>query len=727
MNDRHVLQGVVERSLFQGADNGFSVIVIKTAERTSITVTGYLPAVYVGQQVSVTGVWVNHPKFGRQFQAESCQIQAPTSLEGLQKYLGSGMIKGIGKTYAKSLVARFGQDVLKVIEHNPERLQEVSGIGPKRVAQICKAWQDNKEIATIMAFLQDKGVSSGYATRIFKKYGQRSLEVVQQNPYRLAEEVWGIGFKTADALAQKLGLDKHAAARVRAGILFTIAQATTQGHLYVPKLELQKNTLTLLEIEGEAGQPLFVQALEQLRVTDKIRTIQEPHDAMITLSSYFYTEQGIASAVQTLLRQSLNYEFPIDEIYQSLRAPAETKLMLNEDQQRGILTCLQNKVTIITGGPGTGKTTLIKTLLAILDNHHQKYALAAPTGRAAKRMSEGTGRYAQTLHRLLEFDPASRSFSRNEDNALKVNFLIVDEASMIDVFLVRALLRSIPLHAHLVLLGDVDQLPSVGAGNVLNDLIASGKIPCVRLTHIFRQASDSLIIVNAHRVNRGEFPVSSLPGARKDFFFIKEDDPAQAITHIRSIMLHGLKKYGINSEDISVLVPMNRGIVGTAQLNYELQTVLNGNTGGPQMQFGSILFKTGDRVMQLTNNYDKQVFNGDIGIIESIDPEEEQIHVRYLERLVVYDKDELGELTLAYAISIHKSQGSEYAAVIVPLFMQHFMLLQRNLIYTAITRAKRLCIFVGQPKALAIAIKNNKMVVRNTYLRQMLTSDVICY
>lgn len=666
-----------------------------------------------------------HAKFGRQFDASSCVSQLPESIGGLKKYLGSGLIKGIGKVYAEKLVNHFGVEVLTIIDQYPERLQEVDGIGAKRFDQIVHSWRDQKEISNLMVFLQEKGVSTAHALKIYKKYGKESIALVTENPYRLAEDIWGIGFKTADTIAQKLSVEKHSPKRIKAGIVFAIGEATSKGHLYCELDSLKEEVVVLLELEQEMSHSLIKNCLHELYDQDKIKLITFQNEHFVTLNQYYFSEKGIASKLKRLLEESSGYAFDLDAIYRKISQDSRS-ICLNEDQQKGIMMCLQKKVTVITGGPGTGKTTLIKKLLEVLDEYGLVYRLAAPTGRAAKRIMEGTGQYAVTLHRLLEFDAHAMNFTHNEQNALKLNFLIIDEASMVDTFLAHALLKAVPSHAHVLFIGDCDQLPSVGAGNFLNDMIASGVIPTVRLTQIFRQAQDSMIIINAHRINQGEFPTSFLPDVRKDFFFIKEENPEMVIDHIRKIFNHTLPKFGIKQDDAALLVPMNRGIVGTIKLNQDLQMMLNPNPELKSLQFGGTIFKVGDKVMQIRNNYDKSVFNGDCGIIEDIITEDRSIKVLFIERTVEYEVDELNELVLAYALSIHKSQGSEYDAVIVPIFMQHFMLLQRNLIYTAITRAKKLCIFIGQSKAVGMAVKNNKTVRRITFLQQYLTTDLAC-
>jgi exodeoxyribonuclease V alpha subunit len=728
MQENAELKGTIDRFLFQNNENGYSVLSLHIDEQTIITATGYLPNLQAGQEVILRGTWITHPKFGRQFEAKECVAQIPTSIVGLKKYLGSGLIKGIGPVYAEKLVGYFGEIVLEVIDKTPHRLHEVPGIGPKRIEQIAKAWQDQKEISNVMVYLQDKGISTAYAAKIYKAYGQNSIAVLTENPYRLADEIWGVGFKMADQIAQAIGIPHDSLKRVKAGILFAISTSVGQGHLYAELQELKKNTAELLELAQESIESLLKNAFHDLYNEEKIKLISTNNLHYVTLTHYYFAEKGTAQKLVQLLQYPSQHNFNINEIYQSLRlSNPQDHIELNEDQQQGILACVQHKVSIITGGPGTGKTTLIKKLLSILDEHKLSYKLAAPTGRAAKRITENTGKFALTIHRLLEFDAATRGFSRNEQNALQLDFLIIDEASMIDIFLAYAILKAMPFDGRLILIGDVDQLPSVGAGNFLNDLIASKKIPTTRLKEIFRQAQDSLIIVNAHRVNQGELPISSLPGSKKDFVFIKENDPTMVNQHLDELLLKRIGRSGISRADTMVLVPMNRGIVGTQQINMHLQKVLNPLTNDTkQITHGMYRYQVGDRVMQIRNNYDKAVFNGDTGTIDDINISDKIILVKFYDRIVEYELSDLDELVLAYAISIHKSQGSEYAAVIIPIFMQHFTLLQRNLIYTALTRAKKLCIIIGQPKALAMAIKNNKSLTRITFLTQFLTTDLQC-
>ena len=720
------LSGTVERFLFQDPDKGFGVFLLKVDTKTTVVVRAHAASFHPGQDVEVEGAWVTHPKFGKQFEAHTCKAILPTSILGLRRYLGSGMIKGIGKTYADKLVAYFGTSVLDIIDKDPRRLAEVPGIGPKRIETIAQAWQEQKDIASIMVFLQDKGASPAYASKIYKKYGASSIAVVTENPYRLAQEVWGIGFTLADQLAQNLGFEKHSSKRVKAGILFALHTATTYGHLYVELATLKKTTVELLSLEDSPEiQKIIKYAFHELYDSQNIKLISIAETHYVTTSQLYHIEKGIAEKLQILLAYPSTRSLPIDTIYQSLRVPAKDEIELNEAQQKGIIDCLQAKVSVITGGPGTGKTTLIKKLLQIFDTYHISYKLAAPTGRAAKRMMESTGKFAVTLHRLLEFNAQIMGFTHNEQNALKVDVLIIDEASMIDAYLAYAVVKALPLTAHVIFIGDTDQLPPVGAGNFLLDLIQSTRVPVTKLSYIFRQAANSLITYNAHRVNKGEMPVSEAEATKKDYFFIAEQEAENIPTHLKKIVHTYLPRFNISPENCIILAPMNKGIAGTQKLNQDMQNLLNpGQKTHIQRLFAT--FKVSDPVIQIKNNYDKHVFNGDIGTIAAINEEDKTLSVTYPDKEVIYDFTELDELMLAYAISIHKSQGSEFDAVIIPLFMHHFTLLQRNLVYTALTRAKKVCIFIGQHKALALALKNTKGTERTTFLTQYLTSDLTC-
>lgn len=723
MEDHITLHGTVERIVFENAAHGFVIFLCKT-ERESLTIKGTLPQIQVGQELELKGRFVVHPKFGRQFEAHSFIPVLPSTILGLKKYLGSGLIKGIGKVYAEKIVDYFKTDVLDIIDKQPERLHEVRGLGEKRIETIKAAWKDQKEIASIMVFLQEKGISPTYAVKIYKHYQHNALAILHENPYKIADDIWGIGFKYADQIALKMGFGLNAPQRIRSGICYVLSQATTMGHLYVELEELKQKTHELLGLTTD-DQALVKQALHDLYYSQKITVVSENNVHFVGSALHHHTEQAVAKKLYELLQHPSSISCDSDVLYQKLRFPKPHELHLNEQQQLGVLAALQNKVTIITGGPGTGKTTLIKKLLTILDEEKIRYKLAAPTGRAAKRIFEGTGKSALTIHRLLEFDVSTMRFTHDEKNALDLDILIIDESSMVDIFLIHSLLKALPYRSHLLLIGDSDQLPSVGAGNVLHDIIASKKIPVITLTEIFRQARDSLIIVNAHRINRGEFPVSFLPDAQKDFIFIKQDSPESLIDCIKRIIHIELSKRHFSPQELQILAPMNRGIAGTQSLNAQLQQLLN-----PQpkqaLTYQNTVFKQDDKVMQIRNNYDKMVFNGDIGKIKEVNTEDNLLMIEFGERILEYEYDSLNEIILAYAITIHKSQGSEYDVVIIPVFMQHFMLLQRNLIYTAITRAKKLCIFIGQPKAIAMAIKNNSGIKRITFLARFLNEQSSC-
>lgn len=717
------LTGIIDRFIFQTSDKQFSVCILITDDKRSITATGALAHVHEGQEVTLHGSWATHKKFGKQFTIVQCIPKLPSTITGIKKYLGSGLIKGIGQAYADRLVNHFGTDILKVLDADIQRLKEVPGIGEKRIEIIAAAWKDQKDIAELMSFLQDKGISITYASKIYKQYQHNALAILHENPYRIADDIWGISFKIADIIALKMGFHIHAPVRIKAALLFILNSSTTSGHLYCPLEELKIKTATLLELDLAEQGHLLKTGLSQLYEAEKITYITHEGVHYITLRSFYFSEKGVAQKIQSLIDTPSLFAFDTQAIEQLLAVPHAGDVQLNEDQKKGIVACLHNKITIITGGPGTGKTTLIKKLLNLLEGEQISYKLAAPTGRASKRMMESTGRHALTLHRLLEFDVASMSFTYNETKHIKSSFIIIDEASMIDIFLAHALLKAISPTTHLIFLGDTDQLPSVGAGNFLHDCITSQKIPSIKLTQIFRQAQNSLIIINAHRVNKGEYPLAAGPDARHDFIFIKEEEPLNTLKHIKEIINNHLPYHKIALSDATVLVPMNKGTVGTQALNQQLQELLN-PAKKDAITANNIHYAMHDRVMQIANNYEKLVFNGDIGTIDSINHTDKELIINFNDRLVTYLFEELNELVLAYAITIHKSQGSEYPAVIIPLFMQHFTLLQRNLIYTAITRAKKLCIFIGQPKALAIALRNNKSIKRLTFLQTFLNETI---
>jgi len=718
------LTGTIERVIFKSPDTGFTVFALKVNAHETIIIKGMTGQLHQGSQVVVKGTWGMHPKFGKQLEAVECVAHLPTTRDGVLKYLSSGLIRGIGPSFAERLVNAFGDRTLDVIDKDPERLLRVEGVGPKRLEAIVQAWQEQKEVARVMLFLRSKDVSPAYAAKIYKAYGNASVEKMQENPYRLVDDIWGIGFKIADQIALKLGLERYSMPRVKAGALHVIAQATEGGHLYAKVPELKKKACELLELDDQHAD-LLKQALHELYTADKIKLLSYQNEHFITLPQYYHSERGIAQRILRLKEYpSRLLHVDVQGVYARLRAGSGS-LALNDDQQRGVLSAFQNKVSVITGGPGTGKTTLVKCLIQLLEQERVRFKLAAPTGRAAKRMFESTGKHTETLHRLLEFGQGGAGFARNEQNALELDILIIDEASMIDVFLMHAVLKALPWHASLVLIGDVDQLPSVGAGNVLHDIIDSGVVSVVRLTQIFRQAEDSMIVVNAHRINHGDFPQQAQPGSKKDFVFVKEDAPENIVPLLKTFYQQRLPKLHIPPDETVVLLPMNRGIVGTQRINQELQAILNPPTDPVhEITHFSTIFRVGDRVMQIRNNYEKFVFNGDMGKVVGVDKAEQKLLVAFGDREHEYDVAELNELVLAYAISIHKSQGSEFKVVIIPIFMQHFILLQRNLIYTAVTRAKQYCVLIGQPRAIAMGIKNAKGAERITFLKQYLTTDL---
>lgn len=705
------LRCVVERITYQNPENGYTVL--RAAVRNYkelVTVVGNLLDVNVGSVLLLQGDWKVDPKYGNQFCAEKWEETMPATVYGIEKYLGSGLIRGVGPKFAGRIVRTFGTDTLTVIEEETDRLLLVPGIGEKRVQMIRDSWEKQKEIKNIMLFLQSHSVSTSFAAKIYKVYGNESIQVVKENPFRLADDIWGVGFKTADGLAEKLGFAKDDPLRCRSGILYTLNALADEGHVYAEQEQLLRKAEELLEAKRES----ISAALEAMLGTEDLKQDGEA----IYLPPFYYAEIGVAAKLKRLAADT--DALPSEARADFERLAKKTGLQYDEIQKDAILKATVSKVTVLTGGPGTGKTTTTLGMIAVLRSRGKRILLAAPTGRAAKRMTETTGMEARTIHRLLEFKPPE-GYQRNEENRLEGDVLIVDECSMIDVILMNALLKAIPPRMQLILVGDVDQLPSVGAGNVLRDIIDSGVFPVVRLTRIFRQARSSRIILNAHRINTGEFPDLS-NGAGTDFFFVPAEEPETAAQEIVRLVKTRLPKYRqVLPSEIQVLTPMQRGAVGAANLNTLLQEALNPSE--TCLRRSGYSFRLYDKVMQIRNNYDKEVFNGDVGTISALNLEERNLRVRFDDREVEYDVTELDELAQAYAVTIHKSQGSEYPIVVMPMLMTHFVMLQRNLLYTGVTRAKKLLVLVGTKKAVGYAVRNVTVTSRNTRLKERLQGE----
>ena len=706
------LRCVVERITYQNAENGYTVLKCAVKNyKDLVTVVGTMPDTHVGSVLSLEGFWKVDAKYGRQFSVQKFEETLPATVYGIEKYLGSGLIKGIGPKFARRIVEKFGKDTLEVIEENPNALIEVEGIGKVRVERIKTSWQEQKEIKNIMLFLQGHEVSTSHATKIFKAYGSESIQIVKENPYRLADDIWGIGFKTADSIAAKMGIEKDRFIRLRSGILYTLNKLSESGHCYAVREQLIEKAIQLLEVDAPE---LEITLDEMIRADDVIK-----EDKAIYLPPFYFSETGCAKSMLYLLACERRIRVNPQEITEKVVSHSE--ISYDTIQLEAIKTAISSKIMVLTGGPGTGKTTTTMGIISAYQMAGCRILLAAPTGRAAKRMSEATGMEAKTIHRLLEFKPPE-GYQKNEDKPLDGDVLILDECSMVDVILMYNLLKAIPEHMSLILVGDTDQLPSVGAGNVLKDVIDSGRIPVVRLTRIFRQAQGSRIIMNAHRINKGE-AIDMRGGKESDFFFAGKETNEEVVDTLVKYCTQNLPRYyHVDAfRDIQVLTPMQRGTCGAANLNQVLQEAMN-----PTRIFlhrGGTQYRLHDKVMQIRNDYDKEVFNGDIGTVTRVDMEERELTVDFDGRAVVYDVTELDELALAYAVTIHKAQGSEYPIVVMPFTMSHFVMLQRNLLYTGVTRAKKILVLIGEKKAVYYAIKNEKTTERNTKLAERLRED----
>jgi exodeoxyribonuclease V alpha subunit len=714
------LTGTIERVTFHNPENGFAVLRIDTGgARGLVTVVGHMPQVVEGEAITAEGEWVNNRDHGPQFKAEHLHLTPPTSAEGIEKFLASGLIKGIGKKYARKIVKVFGERTLEVIDASPTFLQEIKGMTAQRIEQIRESWNQQKAVRGIVLFLHSHGIGTARAVRIYKTYGDNAVEIVKENPYRLASDIWGVGFQTADQLAMKLGVPRDSPYRARAALSHFLKQSSLDGHVGFPEDQAIERTAAMIDVNHS----LVAGAVELAKNAHELVRDAQSGETWLYLTMLFQAEIGVAKAVRYLQQgphplNGVNLEKSWDQVEYRIG------LQLAPKQREAIQQATARKMLVITGGPGTGKTTIVRGILEVFVELDLRFALAAPTGRAAKRLSETTGVEAKTIHRLLEFDPLAGGFSRGDQRQLKLDLLIVDEASMIDIVLMNALLKAVPLNACVVFVGDVDQLPSVGPGTVLKDLIASKVVPVVRLTEIFRQAEQSWIVRAAHRVNEGQMPESAPPNGG-DFYFIEAEDPAVVLDRILTVVHERIPaRFGFNPfTDIQVLTPMHNSELGTKNLNTQLQELLNPKKAGLEVKRPGWTFRIGDKVLQTRNDYEKNVFNGDIGRVTNIDEDDQELVVDFDGELVTYSYEDLDELLLAYAMTVHKSQGSEYAAVVMPVHTQHFVMLQRNLLYTAVTRGKKLVVLVGTRRALNIAVQRHDTGRRYSGLCKRLQSE----
>jgi len=721
------IEGTLDRIVFQNEDNNFTVAKVNLENGEEVTVVGALIGVQKGAPLFIEGAWVEDKKFGRQFKIDTFQIRSPQTLLGIERYLSSGLIPGIGDELAKRIVKEFGLRTFEVVGSSPESLTAVEGIGPSRAKKITEAWKDQKQIQDVMVFLRGHGVSAAFATRIFKRYGADAIDIVQSNPYRLALDIWGIGFRSADAIAQNLGIEKDAGERIEAGLLHVLGQLSEDGHVIVPQAHAIATGAELLGVDPALIPP----AITRLLVSNLIvREDLVPHGPSLSLANLHAYECDAAEFfVEVATSQGCSIDVDIDKFLDQYEKRNEIRLA--PQQREAIIAGVQDKTVVITGGPGVGKTTIIRALVEIYDQAGLEIALAAPTGRAAKRLSESTSRGASTLHRLLEFMPQTGQFERGLGNPLDADVVIVDEASMVDIALFRGLVAALPHDATFIVVGDVDQLPSVGPGSVLADLIASRLPTVVKLTEIFRQAAQSQIVISAHQINAGELPNLVAPAGndptRSDFYFIERENPIAARDTVIELISDRIpKSFGFNPlEDVQVLTPMHRGELGTTALNLAMQEAIGGKAGSPEIKRGTRCYRVGDKVMQIRNNYDKEVFNGDVGIVRIVEPKASILKIEFLDgRMVLYQRNELDDLMHAFAISVHKSQGSEYPCVILPLLTQHYMMLQRNLLYTALTRGKELVVMVGSSRAVKMAVENQSSKQRWTYLAERIRNRI---
>lgn len=725
--EQELLKGELSRIRFASENGEFAVCDLELRSGMIVTLVGNILGAQPGETIEVNGSWQKNPKFGRQFGITSIRAVAPTTREGIEKYLASGLIEGIGPVLAGRIVAHFGEDTLELLDAAPGRIREVDGIGKVRAERIKAAWGEQRQVRNVMVFLQSHGVSPGFAAKIWKQYADRSVEIVRQNPYQLAEDIRGIGFRSADAIALETGLARDSLARLRAGLLYALRQAHSEGHIYLPIDVLKARAVELLGVPlGMLGAPI-----ESLIHDDRVvvEALGAGRPAAVYRAAAYRAEAGAAERLVQLAQTNPLLKFGDLDAHLQTHLDAQTNegipFQLAREQRRAVLSVFEHKVAVITGGPGTGKTTIIRAVVALAKKLNQRVALAAPTGRAAKRMSEACGRQARTIHRLLEFTPGEGGFKYDKKRPLDVDLVVIDEASMLDTYLLHALVRALPTDCALLLVGDIDQLPSVGPGQVLGDIIASGRVEVLRLSKVFRQARESSIIANAHRVNAGELPVAPAHGGDKlvDFYTITANTPVDAQHTILELIGERIPNaFGLDPvDDVQILSPMHNGEVGCSRLNELIQARFH--PGAAPLEHGSKVWKVGDKVMQIRNNYDLDVFNGDIGRLVAIDRDAETVRVDFDGRAVTYGFSSLDELILAYAITVHKSQGSEYPAVILPILTQHYVMLQRNLLYTALTRAKSLVIIVGSEKAVGIAARNDDAQMRYTRLAERLSDS----